>query len=278
VSWLPALLVSGALLAGYGLALRRRPTSLRGWPAARTLAWTAGALAVAAALSPALTELAHHDHRAHMGQHLLLGMYAPLGLVLGAPVELVLGAVSRDAARTATRVLRAPVLGVLAHPITAAVLNVGGMFVLYLTPLYELTAIHAWAHALVLTHFLLAGCLYTWAIAGRGPGPRRPRLLVRAGVLVVAAGAHAYLAKLLYARADAHAGHGAGHGAGTMQEAAQWMYYGGDVAEILLAVMLFSAWYRHTARWRLRTDSVPRTPRGDAPFSTSVVGGDDRGL
>ena len=94
--WLPAA-AGGALVAGYALALHRRRPALPPWSPWRTTAWLTGAVTVAVALSPPLMDLAHHDHRAHMAQHLLLGMYAPLALVLAAPVTLALGALPRRA-------------------------------------------------------------------------------------------------------------------------------------------------------------------------------------
>jgi putative membrane protein len=96
-------------------------------------------------------------------------------------------------------------------------------------------------------HFLAAGYLFAWAIAGPDPAPRRPGIGTRTAVLVLAAGAHSYLGKLLYARAG-ELPHGAGHGASEMEVAAQWMYYGGDLAELLLAAALFATWYRHAGR------------------------------
>jgi putative membrane protein len=180
-----------------------------------------------------------------MAQHLLLGMYAPLGLVLGAPLTLLLGSLPRRHRPGLARVLRSRSLHLLAHPVTAALLAVGGMFVLYRTPLYALSMSSHGVHWLVMAHFLLAGCLYTWAIAGPDPAPNRPGMVTRTTVLVLAAGAHASLAKLLYADAPTVA---PGHGDVWMMEvAAQWMYYGGYGAEVALAVMLF-AWWRRRQR------------------------------
>ncbi|WP_413450037.1 cytochrome c oxidase assembly protein [Georgenia phoenicis] len=256
--WLPGVLAAAALLGGYLALLACRPSGLPAWPAWRTAAWVAGALTVAAALVPPLAGAAATDHRAHMAQHLLLGMYAPLGLVAAAPVRLALSSLPTRAARRLAALLRSRPLRVLAHPVVAAVLNVGGMFVLYLTPLHERAAASPILTAVVLAHFLLAGWLYTWAIAGPDPAPHRTGLPVRLAVLVVAAGAHAYLAKTLYARAAESHHHGMAHS----EAGAQLMYYGGDVAEVLLAVMLLAGWYR---RSRPRELSPPSRARGGGP-------------
>ncbi len=66
--------------------------------------------------------------------------------------------------------------------------------------------------------------------------------------LVAAAGGHAALAKFLYAHAEV-VPPGAGHDAEAMRAAARLMYYGGDVAELLLVVALFAAWYRRWGRF-----------------------------
>ncbi|MBX9245386.1 cytochrome c oxidase assembly protein [Actinotalea ferrariae] len=265
-TWWPAAATSAVLATGYLGALLARPAHLRPWSGLRTVAWLVGAVLVGVALSPPLAEHAQHDHGAHMAQHLLLGMYAPLGLVLGAPLTLVLGSAPRAAAVPLVRVLRSRPVHALSHPVTAAALSTGGLFALYLTPLYELTRSSTVVHGLVLAHLLLAGCLYTWAIAGPDPAPRRPGTTVRVATLVVAAGAHAFLAKLLYADAVRTHADGTHHGA-AMTDAAQAMYYGGDGAELLLAVALFAWWYRRggtragrSARAAPTAPSAPAVP------------------
>jgi putative membrane protein len=60
-----------------------------------------------------------------MTQHLLLGMYAPLALVLGAPATLPLAALPVRARPRVAAVLRFRPLHALSHPATAAVLTVG---------------------------------------------------------------------------------------------------------------------------------------------------------
>jgi putative membrane protein len=234
--------VAGVVLYVAAAALAQRRLQ-RPWHLARAMSWTVGVVLVAAAVSPPLSAFAHQQPTGHMVQHLLLGMFAPLALVLAAPVILVLGAFSTPVRRRIGAVLSNPVMHVLAHPFTAATLNVGTLYLLYLTPLYAAAMGSPLLHALVNIHFVLAGYLFAWAIAGPDPAPRRPVMLTRLVALFLATAAHGYLAKLLYASA-AVVPPGAGHTLAQNEQAAQWMYYGGDIAELLLAVALFAAWYR----------------------------------
>lgn len=256
-SWLATLAVVAVLIAPYALAVSRWRRGNRPWNGARTTAFTVGTVLVAAVVSPPLAAFAHADARGHMAQHLLLGMYAPLGLVFGAPITLALGALSMAPRHRMAAVLHSGAAHVMAHPILAALLNVGGLYALYLTPLYALSLQRPFVHTLVNVHFVAAGCLFTWAIAGPDPAPRRPALGLRAAVLLVSAGAHAFLAKLVYARAPQLPLRTALTTAET-ESAAQWMYYGGDIAELLLVVMLFAGWYRLRAPRRTAVSRVRR--------------------
>ncbi|MBJ7454365.1 MAG: hypothetical protein JHC71_20090 [Blastococcus sp.] len=55
---------------------------------------------------------------------------------------------------------------------------------------------------------------------------------------------------------------GGGHDAAEVEAAAQLMYYGGHVADLLLLVALFTAWYRRTGRVpaRVRTATSSSAP------------------
>ena len=129
-----------------------------------------------------------------------------------------------------------------------------------LTPLYAASAHDPVLHHLVHAHYLLAGCMFAWAIAGPDPAPRRPAMATRIVVLVIASAAHAYLAKRLYAGADWLPPGLPGRDPQSWQAAAELMYYGGSIADLLLATALFATWYRRrrsTARGRsLGTDVV----------------------
>ncbi|PZR53919.1 cytochrome c oxidase assembly protein [Xylanimonas oleitrophica] len=244
--------------------VRRRGALGRPWSGWRTAAWCAGALLLAVAVSPPLVSTAHADPAGHMVQHLLLGMYAPLGLVLAAPVTLLLGAASPAWRRRTARLLGSRPVHVLSHPVTAGLLTSGGLAVLYLTSLYAASLHRPWLHALVSVHFVASGCLFASAVAGPDPVPRRPSTATRAVVLVLTAAAHAVLAKWLYA----HAGTlppGAGHTPAATERAAQWMYYGGDVAEVLLACALFAGWRRARRHGARRTGRAGPGGPGPAP-------------
>jgi putative membrane protein len=139
-----------------------------------------------------------------MTQHLLLGMYAPLALVLGAPATLPLAALPVRARPRVAAVLRSRPLHALSHPATAAVLTVGALYLLYLAPLYTLSARSALVHQPLHVHFLLTGYLFAWAVAGPDPALRRPGTGLRIAEVVAAGGAQSSLAELLYSRASHH--------------------------------------------------------------------------
>ena len=245
----PVLLLIVLVAAGY-LALAARPASRR-WSRRRAAAFLAGLALLAAALAGPVAALAATDFRGHMLQHLLIGMLAPLCLVLGAPMTLLLRSLPVAHARRLGALLRGRAVHVLANPITALVLSVGGMVVLYCTPLYRHTMASPWAHAAVHLHVLLSGCLFAWVIAGPDPAPRRPPVPARLVVLGVAIAVHAGLSQLMYA--------GIGVDLPVPEDqrrgAAEIMYYGGDIAELLLALALVLSW--RPARAARRRSSSP---------------------
>ncbi|MGI5162792.1 cytochrome c oxidase assembly protein [Spirillospora sp. CA-253888] len=236
---LPLPLVAvGLVLACYLVAAARLwRRGGRRWSPWRTGAFALGCALLALAFAPPLAAEAHEDFRGHMLQHLLIGMYAPLGLVLGAPVTLALRTFGGGGGRRLVRLLSLPPVRALTHPVTALLLSAGGLYVLYGTPLYRATTENPPLHELVHLHFLVSGCAFAWAVAGPDPAPHRPSVPFRLVVLGAAIAAHATLAQLLYAGlldVDAPAAQ--------LRGGAELMYYGGDFAEILLALALLATW------------------------------------
>lgn len=210
------------------------------WPPRRLVAWYAGLACAAVALIGPISTAAHTSFTAHMVGHLLLGMAAPLLLVLGTPVTLALRSLPTAKARFLVRLLRSPLARIITHPVVAAALNAGGLWALYTTWLYGAMHTSAVLHAVVHIHIFVVGYLFTAALIGRDPDPHRASVLVRAAVLLVFIAAHSVLAKWTYAHPPA------GVSPSDAEVGAQLMYYGGDLIDILLIVLLLSGWYRAT--------------------------------
>lgn len=243
--WVGIVLVA-ILSAAYAFAAHSQGRRGQPWSPWRRAAFAGGAALLAIALLPPVMAWAHGSLKGHMVQHLLMGMFAPLGLVLGAPGTLLLRSVPVRAARRIMAFLAAGPVRLLVHPFTALILDIGGMYLLYLTPLYALSLADPMVHALVHVHFVISGYLFTWSIAGPDPAPHRPGRGTRLAALFVATAAHAILGKLMYGYGFPR---GTNYDPEEIQAAAQLMYYGGDMAEMLLAAAFFSAWLRPSP-WR----------------------------
>lgn len=237
-SWLlfdlVCLLLLLASASAYGIGVRR---TRGGWPWWRSALWLTGLASVAVALVGPLGQAARTGFTAHMAGHLLLGMIGPLLLVLAAPISLALRTLPVAGARRLSRVLRSRPVRVVSHPVVAALFNAGGLWLLYTTDLFHLMHSSVWIHALIHVHVLVAGVVFTASIISPDPLAHRASLRMRASVLVVFIAAHSILGKWLYA----HPPHGVA--AGDAQLGAQLMYYGGDVVDVLLLVLLFLGWY-----------------------------------
>lgn len=237
---LPAQLLTAVLVAALVLYLAGtvRARNRSGWPPLRTLSWAAGTAAAAAAVTGPLASAAHHDFRAHAAAHLLIGMAAPLLLVLAAPATLALRALPVAAARRLVRLLDSPPVRFCSNPVTAGVLNLGGLCLLYGTPLLPVMHANSAVAALVHVHFLLAGFLFTAAIVGSDPNRHRKSFACRAAVLVLFMAGHAIVAKYLYGHPPE------GVAAAEAEAGSVLMYYGGDAVDLVLVILLCGQWYR----------------------------------
>ncbi|MEU3844737.1 cytochrome c oxidase assembly protein [Streptomyces sp. NPDC028635] len=253
--------------AGYLLAARRvrRRNTARGWSRLRTLSFLSGLVLLAVALLPPLAPAAHTDFRGHMTQHLLIGMYAPTALVMAAPVTLLLRTLPPATARLVTALLHSPPARLLAHPAVALTLSTGTLGLLYFTPLYNAAMAHPAGHGLMHAHFLASGFLFAYVVAGPDPAPARPGVRPRLVCLGIAIAAHALIAQAMYGGffVDIHAP------IDQVQQGAEIMYYGGDIAELLLAAALVATWRpeRRTPLRALRATDGLAGPSGTAAAS-----------
>jgi putative copper resistance protein D len=134
-----------------------------------------------------------------MVAHMLLGMIAPIGLVLGAPITLALRTLpqGRNSEERGVRAIALAVLHsrysvILTNPITALALFDGSLFVLYFTDLFgNLMQNHA-GHIFMNIHFILAGFLFFNVIIGIDPSPRKYPHILRIVILFGAMSLHAF--------------------------------------------------------------------------------------
>ena len=248
-TYLPVVLTS-TVAAGY-LALARAERRRRGWPTAYVFAFLLGSAIVALSLSPSLDYWADTDFGGHMAQHLLLAMVGPLGLILGAPVTLLLRILPHRHARRLGRALNMPAMHFLTRPVVALVLSSGGLIALYFTGLYTFSTHHEGVHHLIHLHLLLSGALFAWVIAGPDPAPGRASVRTRLVVLGISIAIHSAVAQLLYAGLFVQVREPVQQ----MQAAGSLMYFGGDIAELLLALALLLTW--RTAPRRRKRMSLP---------------------
>lgn len=234
--WLVLSLMAAAVLGYFGGLLRLWSHGAH-WPLSRLVWWVAGWVCVGATLVGPLAERAHHDFAVHMVAHVLAGMLAPLLLVRSAPVTLVLRVLPPRGARRLGRVLTTRPVAVLTHPVTAALINVGGLYLLYRTGLFGATLTDPLAHLAVSLHVVAAGYLFIFAIlGGPDPAPHRASAAWRAGALVAAVAAHNILAKLVHAHPPP------GVPADQAEAAGQVMYYGGAPVEFVLIFLVCRSW------------------------------------
>ena len=176
------------------------------WPVGRTIAFALGIAGIDFATSGGLGVYAMYSFEYHMIAHMTLGMIAPIGLVLGAPITLALRTLPQG--RTPTESGPRAILVALLHsrigvlftnPIVALALFDGSLFALYFTDLFgTLMASHA-GHLLMNVHFILAGFLFFMIIIGVDPSPRRIHHLVRIVMLFAAMAIHAFFSISLLA-------------------------------------------------------------------------------
>jgi cytochrome c oxidase assembly factor CtaG/putative copper export protein len=190
------LIVVTALYIKGVIVLKKRGDS---WPVGRTVAFAIGIALIDFATSGGLGVYALFSFEYHMIAHMLLGMIAPIGLVLGAPITLALRTLpqSRDGQERGVRTLALSVLHsryskVLTNPITALALFDGSLFVLYFTDLFGTLMQNHAGHFFMNVHFILVGFLFFNVIIGIDPNPRRYPHILRIVILFGAMSLHAF--------------------------------------------------------------------------------------
>jgi putative copper resistance protein D len=203
----PDALMIGVLITAVALYIRgviiltRRGDK---WPVGRTVAFALGISAIDYATSGGLGVYAKFSFEYHMIAHMLLGMVAPIGIVLGAPITLALRTLpqgrtsqERGVRGTLIALLHSKPAAVFTNPVSALALFDGSLFVLYMTPLFGNLMQSHLGHLVMSVHFLLAGILFFHIIIGIDPNPRKVPHIVRIVILFAAMSIHAFFAVAL---------------------------------------------------------------------------------
>jgi putative membrane protein len=171
--WTVDLALVWVLLAAalYLTGMRRLDARGRAWPASRAAAFFCGLGVIVIATQSGLAAYDRVLFSLHVAQHVLLGMVAPVLLVLGRPVTLALQASTRHGQERTLRMLHSRPVRIVSHPLTAWGLFAGSLVVLYFTSLYELSLRNGWVHGAVHAHFVLVGVLFMAFVVGLDPIP-----------------------------------------------------------------------------------------------------------
>lgn len=226
------------ILLFYILAVMISNRRFKQWPYSRTAFCIFGVLCAVSAVSGPIANHAHHDFTVHMLGHLLLGMLAPLLLVLAAPMTLLLRTLNVNSARRLSRFLRSWPVRLLSDPIVATLLNIGGLWILYTTGLYEGMQKNLILHIFVHIHIFIAGYVFTASMIYIDPTPHRTSFIYRAIVLVSALAGHGILSKYIYHHPPSNVPLEQAELGGIL------MFYGGDAIDIILIFIFCLQWYK----------------------------------
>jgi putative membrane protein len=178
----PSLLaVLLALAVAYAAGARR----VRGWPPARTLAFSAGLAVLAAALLSGIDAYADELLSIHMVQHILLLLVAPVLLLWAAPVRLALAAGGPGLRRAAARLLHARLARVASRPAFGVTALSVVVLATQFTGIFELSLRDPTVHAIEHAAYFWAGMLCFAPLVAADPLPRPPGPLARFSWLMV---------------------------------------------------------------------------------------------
>ncbi|MBD8068702.1 cytochrome c oxidase assembly protein [Bacillus sp. PS06] len=226
------------LIAVYVISVFLSNRHYKRWPTYRLFSWGLGVLCISAIFIGPIADRSHVDFTFHMLGHVLLGMVAPFLIVLSAPMTLLMRSLNVRAARQLSKLLKSFPLRILINPLVAAVINMGGLWILYTTELYAAMHQRLFLYLFIHIHVFIAGYLYIASMIYIDPTPHRTPFLTRAIILVLASTSHGILSKYIYANPPI------GVTAQQAESGAMLMYYGGDIVDIFLISILCFHWYK----------------------------------
>lgn len=193
---LPLLCLLALVVYGVGV-VRLRRNGVR-WPIGRSLSWVVGLASVVLVTGTGIGGYGMELFSVHMAQHMVLSMFSPIPLLMGAPLTLALRALPTGPGRRGStrrlllRVLHGRTARVLTSPLVTVPLFLASLYGLYYTPLFDWAMSGFVGHTWMLIHFLVVGLLLFWPILAIDPSPHTSGPVIRILELFITAPFHAF--------------------------------------------------------------------------------------
>lgn len=238
------------------------------WSMLRTVSWVSGMLLLFWVTSGVVNVYQQYLFSVHMLGHMLLAMAVPILLVPGAPVTLAMRAIkkrgddSRGAREWILLAVHSKYAGVISHPVVAAVLFSGSLWVFYFTPVFRWAMTDHLGHQWMVVHFLATGYLFVQALIGIDPVPHRIAYPLRLFLLLATMASHAFFGLTIMSSqglflADWFGAMGRTWGATPLQDQVvgggiAWSI--GEIPTVALAIVVAIQWGRTDTKEQKRLD------------------------
>ncbi|MGO1439927.1 MAG: cytochrome c oxidase assembly protein [Brevibacterium yomogidense] len=251
----------------YLLAVKRLRDRGDSWPLHRTICWLLGLAILFYVTCGGVSVYGRVLFSVHMVQHMALVMIAPIPMVLGAPVTLLMRGIAprRDGSRGVREwvltIVHSRYATFLSHPIVAAVNFAGSLIVFYYSGIMWYALDTHIGHELMILHFLAAGYFFAQSIIGIDPGVNRYPYPVRLLILLVTMAFHAFFGISIMSATALIAGDwygNVGHGwvsAIDDQSTGGELAWGiGEFPTLGLAIIMAAEWFQSSTREAKRSD------------------------
>lgn len=168
------------------------------WPWHRTVLWILGWALFVWTTSGAPGIYGRLTFSGHMLMHMTLTMGVPPLLAFGAPLTLASRALAarRDKTMGPREIMLATAhsrwMSFWANPVVAGANFAGSLYLFYFSGLFELALRTHVGHMAMIVHFMLAGYVFSWALIGIDPGPKRWAPSLRLVLLFATMSFHAF--------------------------------------------------------------------------------------
>lgn len=255
----PIVAIGGLYLWGVHV-LHRRGDS---WPVMRTVSFVGlGLGSISIALFSFLGVYDTVLFWLHMVQHMILNMVAPVFLVSGAPMTLMLRTLPKRPRAWLLKLLHSWLAKIVLFPPLTTAAMVASPFVLYLTGWYDLTLRNSFQHDLLHIYMVTLGCLFFFPLLGVDPVPIKMPYPIRILLFFITMPFHAFLgtmimgSKTLIAE-EWYLSFGRSWGPSPIDDqyvAGALMWATGDLTMFSAITAIFIQWMRDSRREAARVD------------------------